>query len=235
MPGIYGWRTNGVMNLEIRPYLVEASQTIYAGDLVVLVKEASNYNQARVKKLTQTEISADYTDTTVRGILGWATHDIVTTSTGAISQLVPSTIAGGSNAIYALPGYAEGIARMSGVSEGSEAEDKGNALLNVALFNNNTEVLMRACTSSDDTTANSDTAATVDVTYLGVSAGVQIVDSSLNFALNLSDTGGDDSCFIITGVEPNEPTYATSSKLTKVWAKLKPTLQQQVTGIPYAN
>lgn len=227
MAGVYGWRTHGRMSLDERAYLVEASQTIYAGDIVVLVQEASNYNQPRVKKLTQTEITADYTETTIKGILGWATHSIKTDSSGNVTQLTPSTIAGGSHAVYALPGYAEGIARMPGVSEGSEAEDKGNALLNVAIFDGATEVLMQAALGSD-------AVATVDVTYVGTTAGIQITDT-INFKLDLGDTSGDDSCFIITAVEPTEPTYATSSKVTRVWARLKPTLRQIDTGLLWTD
>lgn len=230
MPGIYGWRTSGRMNLDIRPYLVEASQTIYAGDLLVLVKEASNYNQPRVKKLTQTEITASYSETQIKGILGWATESIKTDSSGNVTQLTPSTVAGGASAVYALPGYSEGLSRLEGVSEGSEAEDKGNAVVMVALFDGSTEVLMQIAAASD-------AAITTDVTYLGTSAGIQITDT-INFKLdtttptNQYDTN---ACFVITGVETTEPTYATSSKVTKVWARLKPGVRQIETGLTWSG
>lgn len=227
MPGIYGWRTNGRLNLEVHRYLVEASQTIYAGDIVVLAQEASNYNQPRARKLHADDITADYTETTIRGILGFAMHDIKTNSSGEVETITSSNVAWGAGVTYALPGYAAGIAAASGVSEGSEAEDKGSAYLSVAVFNNDTEVLMQAAGASD-------TVATVDVTYIGTTAGIQITDT-VNFKLDLGDTSGDDSCFIITDVKETEPTYATSSKVTKVWCRVKSTLQQYGTGLVYAT
>lgn len=220
MPGVtVGRLASGILVPEVRSYLVEGSQTIYAGDWVVLV---DNTNAQRVKKLTSTEITADYTETNVKGILGIAAHDIKTDADGNVSQIVPSTVESGARATYALPSYASGIDTASNITGGS-TPDKGNARLNVILANDTTEFLIRAAGAAD---AN----VTITQAYIGTTAGIQITDT-IDFKADLGETSGNGSCLIITGVDETDPNFNVSSNDCRIFVKVKRALQQDYTGL----
>jgi hypothetical protein len=208
------------MSPEIRSYLVEASQTIYANDIVVLVDDSV---AQRVKKLSQTEITADYAEGgTTKGLLGIAMHNIVTDANGLVSQLVPSTIADGANAIYPLPSYASGIDRDYTITGGT-TPDKGNARLNVMLFNNWTEFLMECALGSN-------AAVTMTQAYVGLTAAIQI-RNTVDFALEVDDNSGTDSPMLITGLMETDPNFGVSATTkNRAFVKLLATHQQGING-----
>lgn len=74
------------------PFIIGKSQTLHAGDWVVLATE-SGTSYTVIRQLTYADaVTADYTSTSVRGVLGIMAHSAVTDSSGfALSQPVPPT------------------------------------------------------------------------------------------------------------------------------------------------
>lgn len=198
-----------------RSYDVDVSQTISAGDIVVL----NNANSTvRVCKLTTTMIGAHYTNTSVAGLLGVAKHDVKTDSTGAPvgSVTPPSTVAAGAAPTYPLPSYASGI---------DTDPVTGNARLEVQVFNSDSEFFIRA-------QASGNAAVTVSSTKIGLPIGIQIYNT-VDFASNESATGSD-VVGEVTMVNETDPFFNTSSAQCKYLFSVKPAYQQYLTGIYYA-
>jgi len=198
-----------------RSYDVDVSQTISAGDIVVL----NNANSTvRVCKLTSTMIAASFTNTSVAGLLGVAKHDVKTDSAGAPVGGVtpPSTVAAGAAPQYPLPSYAAGI---------DTDPVTGNARLLVQVFNDDSEFYIRA-------QASGNAAVTVSSTKIGHTIGIQTYNT-VDFAANESSVTAD-IVGEVTAVNETDPFFNVSSTQCKYLFSVKPAYQQYLTGIFYA-
>jgi hypothetical protein len=226
---------SGKMAAHVQYYPVEASQTIYAGDWVVLVKEASNYNTPRLKKVTQTEITANFTETAAKGVIGVAMYDIVTSSDGTVTQLTPSTVDSGSRATYALPSVGSGLQKAT-LTEGSEVEDKGKTMLGVYIADDNTEFWIRGATNSGSDASPTLANATINQSYVGAASGIQI--SGVDFYADLtenapaSDPG---AIFVVSGVNTADPNYNQASTVCWIKVRVIPAMQQFNNGTLWTN
>lgn len=220
----------GKMAPQVGYYPVEASQTIYAGDWVVLVKEAANYNTPRVKKLTQTEITANFTETTAKGVLGIAMYDITTSSDGTVTALSPSTVDSGSRATYALASVGSGLPKAT-LTEGSDAGDKGKTMLGVIIANDWTEFWIRAATNSGSDASPTLANATVTQSYEGAASGIQV--SSADFYADLSESvvaSDAGALFVVTRVNSADPNFNTASTACRIMVRVIPAMQQYNNG-----
>jgi len=197
-------------------YDVAVSMTINAGDPVVLTNAGGT---TRVRKLTSTDITNHYTNTSIAGILGSACHDIKTDSNGypVLSNDPPSTVNASAGVIYPLPNYASGI-DVDPVT--------GNGRLMVQIADDNTEFYLRAAT-----TANA--AVTVTSTKVGIPVGMQVANTT-EFRSNEAATGSD-ICGVVSGVIETDPKFNASSAECKYRVRILPTYQQYLTGIFYAS
>lgn len=232
MPGTQiGYFDAGHIAPEVGYYAVEGSQTIYKGDWLVLVQEATNYNTPRVKKVTSTEITGDggvafaVATTTIRGILGIALADVVTDSAGVISAITPSTVSALARATYAFPTISNGLPQLD-LTEGSEAEDKGKARLPVALANDWTAFKMKIAAASD-------AVVTLTTSFIGRYYGIQIANT-IDFKVSTGETTTD-AIFQIVAVDETSPYYNTSSINSQVFVKVRQDYQQARLGIPWAD
>lgn len=236
MPGTsIGWFDSGHIAPEVGYYAVEASQTIFKGDWLVLVQEASNYNTPRVKKVTSVEIAGDVTGgdaatafsedvssaTVIKGILGIALADVVTDSAGVVSAISPSTIAANARATYAFPTISSGLPLLD-LTEGSEAEDKGKSRLPVAIANDWTAFKMKIAAAADGVV-------TLTTSFVGRSYGIQIANT-IDFKVSTGETAND-AIFQIVAVDETSPYYNTSSINSQVYVKVKQAYQQARLGL----
>ena len=175
-----------------RYYDIAASQTIVAGDLVVLSGASST---TRVRKLTSTDISNNYTESTVvKGILGISLADAKTDTNGvALSPITPSYVNAGDRAIYPVPNYAASL-KTDPVS--------GTSKLPIAIFDDLFEFFALYQGASN-------AAATVTPAVRDSLVGFQIYNTS-DFAIN-SGASGAGLCAIVTDVNEMDPNYNTSS------------------------
>ena len=232
MPGTQvGWFDSGHIAPEVGYYAIEASQTIYKGDWLVLVQEATNYNTPRVKKVTSTEITGDggvafaEATTTIRGILGIALADAVTDSAGVVTAITPSTVDALARATFALPTISAALPPLI-LTEGSEAEDKGKARLPVALANDWTAF-------KKNSAAASDAAVTLNTSFIGRYYGIQIANT-IDFKVSTGETTTD-AIFQIVAVDETSPYYNTSSINSQVFVKVRSAYQQARLGVPWAT
>lgn len=232
MPGTsLGWFDSGHIAPEVAYYAMEASQTIYKGDWLVLVQEATNYNTPRVKKVTSTEITGDggvafaEATTTIRGILGIALADAVTDSAGVVTAISPSTIAANARATYAFSTISAGLPLLD-LTEGSEAEDKGKSRLPVALANDWTAFKMKIAAASD-------AVVTLTSSFIHRIYGIQITNT-IDFKVSTGEVTTD-AIFEIVGVDETNPYYNTSSINAQVFVKVRAAYQQARLGVAWAG
>ena len=230
MPGSTLARVASGMAPQIGYYAVEASQTIYAGDWVVLVREAANYNTPRVKKLTQVEITANFTETTVKGVLGIAMYDISTAADGTVTQLTPSTVDSGSRATYALTSVGSGLTRAT-LTEGSATLDKGRTMLGVILANDSTAFWIRAATNSGTDAVPVLANATVTQAFEGAGSGIQV--SGVDFLADLTENSfaaDAGALFVVAKVNSADPNFNAASTACRIMVRVVPSMQQYNNG-----
>lgn len=196
------------------PYDVAPSQTIKAGDPVVLTSASST---VRVCKLTSTMIGNHLTNTSVAGILGTACHDISTDASGnLLATTPPSTVNANTAPTYPLGSYAAGLS-LDPVTNGGR--------LIVQIATDDTEFYIRD-------QAGSNAAVTVTSTKVSKPVGIQTYQTT-EFAANESATGSDIFA-VISQVIETDPNYNVSSTECKVMIRILPAYQQYTTGIYYA-
>lgn len=213
----FGMTAENVMTPLILPYDCAASQLIQAGDPVVLTNVGG---VVRVRKLTAADIAAHFQNggSVVCGILGLANHAIYTDANGfASGQGTPSTVSPGAAPIYPLPNYASGI---------DVDPTNGVSRLNVLIANAETYYQGAVAGAAD-------AAVTVDSTFVGKPAGIQIF-STTQFALNSASTGTD-ICAVITQPNEQSKTFNTSSTLSTVFWQMLGTFQQYRLGTYYGT
>ena len=215
MPGVILAQLGPARN---SPYVVDYpvgnSQTIYAGDWVVLSGAGST---TRVRKLTSTDITNNYTESTVvKGILGMAMNDVITDSSGrAVSQMPVSGVHPQSQPIYTIPTTPAGF---------QNEPTTGAARLRVAIADDETIFAIRMQGASN-------AAVTFNQSFQGKECGIQIF-STINFAANTS-AAGPAACLVIAGVMEMDPNFNVSSTQCYGLVRVKPAYQQFNLGVLY--
>lgn len=210
----YARSAGGKQAPNMRSFLVAASMTIYAGDLVVLADGGTGGN--RVRKLTATDISNHYTETSLKGILGVAANTVITNASGhAVTQPAPSGVAGGAYPIFPIPTTPAGM---------QVDPDTGVAKLRVILADDDTIFRIRMQGASN-------AAVTFNQDYIGEGTGFQVYNTN-DFAANVAATGTDIAA-VIVGVSETDPNFNVSSAVCWGFVRIKPTYQQLMTGLTY--
>lgn len=216
MPGVFLAQLGPARNSPfVVDYPVANNQTIYAGDWVVL---AGTGGTTRVRKLTATDITNNYTESTVvKGILGMAMNDVITDASGrAVAQMPIPDVHPQSQPIFTIPTTPAGF---------QNEPTTGAARLRVVIADSETIFAIRMRGASN-------AAITFNQSFQGLSAGIQIF-STINYAANTGSTGAA-ACLVIAGVMELDPNFNTSSTQCFGLVRVKPAYQQYQLGVLYA-
>ncbi len=193
---------------EIAYYPVAASQTIKAGDIVVLKADGT------VRIATNTEATATTGERFgTHGILGFAAHAITTDANGrATGVLYPSNVDPNAVPVTPVPQYAMGV-------DGSPST---RSLLGVFLATEESEFRARVTNNGGNYT--------VTESIIGAQFGFRIASGNV---VELDSNNANNKIAVITAIDKDQPTYGTASTRTFVRFRIVPTASQVRVGTRY--
>lgn len=216
MPGVFVAQLGPARDApNVLDYPVANNQTIYAGDWVVLSGAGGT---TRVRKLTSTDITNNYTEATVvKGLLGIAMNDVITDASGrAVAQMPIPNVHPQSQPIFTIPTTPAGF---------PHEPTTGAARLRVIVADAETVFAIRMRGASN-------AAITFNQSFQGKEAGLQIFNT-IDFAANTASTGAA-AALVINGVLEMDPNFNVSSTNCFGLVQVKPAYQQIRLGVLYA-
>lgn len=207
MSGIKGWRTKSGTP-QIIPYFVRISQDMVFGDVVVL------HTNTLVSRIAA-GIDAELQETTPKGVLGIMWQDFKNDASGQLVQAVPSTVETGAAVIHPAVNYSRIMARANQSLVGT-GTDIGNYQCNVAVFNDDLEILLDVTTGGG--------AYQVTQANRGLAYGLKNVAG--RFVIDAAVTGTA-AAGTITEVDTTQVNFNVSaSSQNACWFRIKPGFQQ---------
>ena len=231
------WATtrSGVGTPACVPYIVGKSQTIRAGDWVVLAVETTTSYRVVRKLAFADAITADYTDSTVRGVLGIAAYSCTTDASGyALSQpTMPTTgsltASASASPIYRVPQIAAAL-----------PIDKATGRYQIMVYVASEETIFMGAARTAAVGAVTITKSAYDEATCGiwgvVAAGTiwATGENTVDFGI-ATDSSGAEICGKIVRINMADPAYNTSSTKCIVGMTVLPTYSQYRTSLAYAS